>query len=246
MVIIRETPDHVLDEGVINELKKVNSTAVVDVLARNGYDPRYVYMPNVVTMNPGLRLVARAVTVRFLPARPDNIAEKPGGNESPEFAAFELAGPGDVIVMESMRNKIMSIGGDIKFLRLKQRGIDGLICDGGIRDMHTVQHYGIGLWGYGKTSNLGTRIGTPYSTNDAINVDGVLVNPGDYLIADDDGVVVIPRIVAPLIAPKAIEYDDLEEWIRRRLDKENLTPGKYYPPDDKVMKIYRNSKKSNE
>ena len=130
MVIIRETPDHVLDERVINKLKKVNSTAVVDVLARNGYDPRYVYMPNVVTMNPGLRLVARAVTVRFLPARPDNTAEKPGGNESPEFAAFELAGPGDVIVMESMRNKIMSIGGDIKFLRLKQRGIDGLICDG--------------------------------------------------------------------------------------------------------------------
>ena len=77
MVIIRETPDHVLDEGVINELKKVNSTAVVDVLARNGYDPRYVYMPNVVTMNPGLRLVARAVTVRFLPARPDNTAENP-------------------------------------------------------------------------------------------------------------------------------------------------------------------------
>ena len=45
-----------------------------------------------------------------------------------------------------------------------------------------------------------------------------------------------------MIAEKAIEYDDLEEWIRARLDKENMTPGKYYPPDDKVMAIYRAEK----
>ena len=141
--------------------------------------------------------------------------------------------------MESMRTKWMSIGGDIKFLRLKQRGIDGLVCDGGIRDMHTVKDYGIALYGYDKTSSLGTRVGTPYSTNDAINCDGVLVKPGDYIVADDDGVVCIPRVVAQDIAQKAIEYDYLEEWIRARLDRENLTPGKYYPPDDAVIAQYR-------
>jgi regulator of RNase E activity RraA len=174
-----------------------------------------------------------------VPARPDADAEKPAGEQSPEYAAFEMAGPGDVIVMESMRTKLMSIGGDIKFLRLKQRGIDGLVCDGGIRDMHTVKSYGLMLWGYDKTSNLGTRVGTPYSTNDAVSVDGVLVRPGDYILADDDGVVVIPRSVAKDIAKKAIEYDDLEEWIRRRLDEENLSPGKYYPPDEETFKLYR-------
>ena len=143
MAIIQSTPDHVLDSETIAKLKTVNSTAVIDILARNGHDPRYIYMPNIRTMNPGVRLVARAITVRFLPARADLMAEKPGGEESPEYAAFELAGPGDVIVMESMRTKLMSIGGDIKFLRLKQRGVDGLVCDGGIRDMHTVKDYGM-------------------------------------------------------------------------------------------------------
>jgi len=245
MAVIQPTPDHVLDKATIEQLKRVNTTAVVDVLARNGYEPHYVYMPNVRTMNPGQRLVARAITVRFVPARPDAMAEKPGGEESPEFAAFELAGPGDVIVMESMRNKRMSIGGDIKFLRLKQRGVDGLVCDGGIRDMHTVQDYGVGMWGLDKTSNLGTRVGTPYSTNDTIAVDGILVRPGDYIVADDDGVVVIPRGVASEIALKAIEYDDLEEWIRARLDKEQLTPGLYYPPDDAVIAMYRKEKAEN-
>ena len=243
MTIINDTPPQVLDQSTINKLKNVNTTAIIDVMARYNYDPRYIYMPNIKSMNPGKRIIGRAITVRFVPARPDAMIEKPTGEESPEYAAFELAGPGDIIVMESMRNKIMSIGGDIKFLRLKQRKVEGLICDGGIRDMHTVKDYGLGLWGYGKTSNLGTKIGTPYSTNDSINVDGVLVRPGDYMVADDDGVVVIPRKIVKDIAIKAIEYDDLEEWIRKKLDKENLTPGKYYPPDDKVMKIYRESKK---
>ena len=61
-------------------------------------------------------------------------------------------------------------------------------------------------------------------------------------IRQNDGVVVIPRGVAPDIAKKAIEYDDLEEWIRRRLDREQLTPGLYYPPDDEIMAMYRKEK----
>jgi len=153
MSIIKPTPDHTLDKKTIRKLREVNTTAIVDILARNGYDPKYVYMPNIRTMLPGIRIVSRAVTVRFIPARPDDVLEKLKGEKSPEYAAFEIAGPGDVIVMESMKNKVMSIGGDIKFLRLKQRKIDGLVCDGGIRDMHTVKNYGLGLWSYGKTSN---------------------------------------------------------------------------------------------
>ena len=196
-------------------------------------------MPNVKCMNPGKRLVARAVTVRFLPARPDGVADKPPGEQSAEYVAFEQAGPGDVIVMEALRTTLMSVGGDIKFLRLKQRNVDGLICDGGIRDMDTVKDYGVLFWGLGRTAALGTQFGYPYTANDSISVDGTLVRPGDYIVADDDGVVVIPRSIAPKIAQATIERDDLEEWIRHRLDKENLSPGKYYPPDEEIFSQYR-------
>jgi regulator of RNase E activity RraA len=233
------TPDHVLSQQQMDELRKINSTAVVDTLARNGFEPHHVYMPNIRNMTAGQRLVGRAVTVRFVPARPDADSEKPAGEASPEYAAFEYAGKNDVIVMEAMRDKRMSIGGDIKFLRLKQRGIEGLVCDGGIRDMHVVKEYGIKLFGYDKTSNLGTRFGTPYETNRPVAVDGVLVRPGDYIHADDDGVVVIPRASAAEIAQKAIEYDELEEWIRVRLDEQGLSPGRYYPPDDQTFAEFR-------
>ena len=239
MPIIQPTPAHVLDKATIRALHLINSTAVVDTLARNGYDPRYTYMPNIKNLTPGQRLVGRAITVRFVPARPDAVAEKPGGEASAEYAAFELAGPGDVIVMESMGTKLMSIGGDIKFLRLKQRKVSGLVCDGGVRDMHVVKDYGVKIFGLDKTSSLGTRIGFPYETNGTVTVDGVLVRPGDYIHADDDGVVVLPRAVAADIAQKALEYDDFEEWVRRRLDAEHLSPGKYYPPDEETFKLYR-------
>ena len=65
--------------------------------------------------------------------------------------------------------------------------------------------------------------------------------PGDYIVADDDGVVVIPRKISAEVAKAAIEYDDLENWIKNRLEKENLSPGKYYPPDKKTYEAYKKS-----
>ena len=217
--LVRPTPDQVLSVETRSQLALINTTAVVDTLVHSGYDTRYVFMPNLKSMNPGKRLVARAITVRFVPARPDAVKTKPSRESSAEYVAFEQAGPGDVIVMEAMRTSLMSVGGDIKFLRLKHRGVDGLICDGGIRDMDTVSEYGVSIWGLDRTAALGTQMGFPYTANDTVSVDGVLVQPGDYLVADDDGVVVIPRAIAPEIAKKTIERDDLEEWIRRRLDE---------------------------
>ena len=236
------TPPHKLNKKLRDQLKTINSSALVDVMARQfGYDPRYVLMNNVKPLNSGNRLVARAVTVRYLPARPDFDDMKPKNEKSPEYAAFELAGSGDVIVMDSMETSLMSIGGDIKFLRLKQRGIDGLICDGGVRDMGSVEKYNIRIWAYGKTSNLGTKIGTPFSTNEPVKVDGILVMPGDYIVADDDGVVVVPRQISKEVANAAIEYDKLEGWIKDKLDQQNLSPGKYYPPDEKTYEEYKRS-----
>ena len=239
---IKKTPAHRISKKLRIKLKEINTSAFVDVMARQfGYDPHTVLMDNVVPLNDGERLVSRAVTIRYLPSRKDFDEMKPKNEKSPEYAAFEIAAGGDVIVMSSMASNLMSIGGDIKFLRLKQRGIDGLVCDGGVRDMKSVDKYDIRIWGYGRTSNLGTTVGTPYSTNEPVRVDGILVMPGDYIVADDDGVVVIPRKISAEVAKAAIEYDDLENWIKNRLEKENLSPGKYYPPDKKTYEAYKKS-----
>jgi hypothetical protein len=79
-----------------------------------------------------MKCVGRAVTMRFVPARPDIAQDKPPGGDSPEYEAFEKCGPNEVLVMSSV-GPWDSVGGDIKFLRLKQRQIGGLVTDGSVR-----------------------------------------------------------------------------------------------------------------
>ena len=75
---INKTPSHRLNKKIREELKSINTSAFVDVMARQfGYNPRYVLMNNVMPLNDGSRLVARAITVRYLPARPDFDEMKP-------------------------------------------------------------------------------------------------------------------------------------------------------------------------
>ena len=105
--------------------------------------------------------------------------------------------------------------------------------------MKSVDKYNIRIWGYGRTSNLGTTVGTPYSTNEPVRVDGVLVLPGDYIVADDDGVVVIPRKIAAEVAVAAIRYDNLETWIKNRLEKENLSLENIILQIKKLMRLIR-------
>ena len=190
----------------------------------------------------GQSMVGRAVTLRFVPVRPDLQIDKPKDDLSPEYIAIEQCGSEEVLVIDAMGWEYSSVGGDIKFFRLKQLGAAGLVTDGGVRDSQTLKNYGFPVYSASTTAKQGGVEFLPWKVNDEIQCGGVLVRPGDILIGDDDGVVVIPRKIAPDIAKQAIEYDSLEEWIRERLDNENLTPGKYYPPDDSIIEMYRKSK----
>ena len=84
-------------------------------------------------LGPGMKMAGRAVTVRMVPQRPDIAADKPAGMDSPEYDAFEQASPNNVIVISSV-GPWESVGGDIKFLRLKQLDVGGLVTDGSVRD----------------------------------------------------------------------------------------------------------------
>ena len=84
-------------------------------------------------MFPGQKMAGRAVTLRFVFHRQDILADKPKGEDSPEYVAFELCGPNEVLVASAV-GPWESVGGDIKFLRLAQRKVAGLVTDGSVRD----------------------------------------------------------------------------------------------------------------
>ena len=92
-------------------------------------------------LGPGMKMAGRAVTVRMVPQRPDIAADKPAGMDSPEYDAFEQANPNSVICISSV-GPWESVGGDIKFLRLKQLEVGGLVTDGSVRDTDILLEYG--------------------------------------------------------------------------------------------------------
>ena len=221
----------------IQALRELPAAAALDALDGMGYTN--TQMLGVRSLIPGQKLVGRAVTVRFVPSRPDLRAKVIGGSESAEYRAMELCGPGDVLVMDAMGWWQPSSAGDIKLLRLKRRGAEGLVTDGSVRDLATLRTYGIGIFAAGETNKTMPSIMLPYDVNVAVQCGGVLVMPGDYLTADDGGVVVVPQQLVDEVVAKAREHEALEEVIKRQLEVEDVSPGKYYPFTEAAWDLYR-------
>ena len=170
------------------------------------------------------------------------LEDLPKKHESPEYKAFELCGPGKVLVASSV-GPWESIGGDIKFLRLFQKKAAGIVTDGSVRDSKALEKYNFPIFAHSFTSKQGPGIMLPFSVNDNINCGGILVRPGDYILGDDDGVVVFPKNLVNEIVSIAEEREDIEIMIKDELTKNPESPGKYYPFNDDTYKLYEELKK---
>ena len=189
-------------------------------------------------LQPGQNMAGRAVTLRFVPHRPDLAQDKPKGEHSAEYVAFELCGPGEVLVIDAMGWKYSSIGGDIKFFRLFQRRVGGLVTDGAVRDTNSLKEYGFPVYSAAHTAKQGPAEFWPWQVNDAVQCGGVLVRPGDAIVGDDDGVVVVPRSVVDEVIEIAHQREEVEEVIKAQLKVEQCSPGKYYPFNDLTWKLF--------
>ena len=179
-------------------------------------------------LDPSHKTVGRAVTLRFAPGRPDIAQDKPAGENSPEYEAFELCGPQDVLVMASV-GPWESVGGDIKFLRLMQRKIGGLVTDGSVRDTDEIKGYGFPTFCYSTTAKQGPAAMQPWECNGLISCGGVAVRPGDAVVGDQDGVVVVPAKVASTVYNIAHGREVIEEIVKEELSKNPGPPGRFYP-----------------
>ncbi len=185
---------------------------------------------------PGQKMVGRAVTLRFVPHRPDVLADKPKAEESPEYVAFELCGPNEVLVASSV-GPWESIGGDIKFFRLAQREVGGLVTDGSVRDTTELKDYGFPVFAHSSTAKQGPAVMQPWGVNEVITCGGVVVRPGDAIIGDNDGVVVVPAAMADRVLEIAAEREAVENVIKTELKRNPGSPGKYYPVNDNTWKL---------
>jgi regulator of RNase E activity RraA len=230
----------------LRKLAAVSNATVLGLLLRRGYAK--VYMEGVRTLAPGRRLAARAVTLRYLPSRPDlqkRIAfgrTADGMNDTPRWRALEALGPGDALVADAMRLGGVSTGGDVVFSRILTKGAAGLVTDGAVRDGLKVAAYGYPVFAGGSTPTVGEPNILPYSVNEPVQCGGVLVWPGDVVLGDDEGVVVLPSQLAAEILPEAVQHDEEEDALLEFTMKNRESPSRYYPFTDETRKIYEDWK----
>ena len=218
--------DGKISDEIVQRYKNVTVATVYGGVIQKCYEP--CFMREVQAFTPGEHLVGRAKTLRFVPPRIDIQKETQQGAESPEYVAMGSCEPGDVMVMDAMGKSWASIGGDVKILQLKMAGAEGLVTDGAIRDLDAVKEYGFKLFAGGRTGAVGIPDVWPYEANGTIQCGGVAVRPGDLIVGDDDGIVVVAAGIAEAVIDWVEEHEQAEEYIKALIESENVAPGKYY------------------
>ena len=219
----------------LQRLREIPTPTLIDALWVKDWPQAYVQGAR--PFQFGQRMAGRAVTLRFIPQRPDIASEKPKGIDSAEYVAFEMCGPGEILVVSAV-GPWESIGGDIKFFRLAQRNVGGLVTDGSVRDSNTLREYGFPVYSHSTTSKQGPALQQPWGVNEPISCGGILVIPGDAIIGDDDGVAVVPASMGDDVLETALEREAVENVIKTELRKNPQSPGKYYPFNDDTWKLF--------
>ncbi|MDL9980160.1 fumarylacetoacetate hydrolase family protein [Microbacterium candidum] len=167
-------------------------------------------------MHPGRKIVGTARTLRFVPGREDLFTSH-GGGYNAQKRAFDAVGEGEIIVIEARGETGSGTLGDILALRAHARGATAIVTDGGVRDYDAVAAVGIPVYSNGAHPAVLGRKHVPWDVDVAVGCGGTTVEPGDILVGDDDGVIVIPPALAEEVVDAALKQEEEDAWIADRV-----------------------------
>jgi regulator of RNase E activity RraA len=235
-----ETPDIVRpSKELVDGLAKIGSATASGELNRLGI--RSAHLQGLTSWMPGVAVAGPALTLQFMPKREDVYTAEEYADPERQLHRHVLyhAQPGDIVVVDARGDMGSGVFGDMMLTYFKGRGGSGVIVDGCIRDYPKAKRLGLGLWLRGVTPNYHTQTAIfPYAVNVPVACGGVLVFPGDLIIADDDGAVVVPATLAPALLQAASEHVEWEDFSRLRLS-EGGDLRKYYPLSDEAQPEYQ-------
>ena len=222
-------------QEVLDGLKSIPSVTVYSGVCNFG--SALCVCEGLANLTPGRqRFAARARTLRFLPLRPDLASERTGDDDELEYLAMGRCGPGDVLVADIMGSTKDVVAGDVKLLALAMNHADGVVIDGAIRDLDVVVEEDYGLTVYARQRSFhGSLAATPAEENGQIQCGGALVRPGDLMVGDNDGVLVVPSWMAEAVLEWALEHEEAENYVKQKIRSEGVSPGRYYPPTAELI-----------
>lgn len=220
---------------LVQQLKEIAAATVCGQLLKLGFTN--TYMTGIRPLLPGTKIVGPAITVRYVPSREDLLDISP--EERPllaDFRAVEMVESGDIIVCDVAGCCGASTFGDCMLTRVQVRGGSGLVVDGAVRDLPFIKKLSMPVFVRGLHDAPGPRAIWPADLNVPIQCGGVLVTPGDIIVADDDGVVVVPRGKLRQVVEMGLEEEALEAFVRNKMRAEGVPIGEFYPPTEKTKR----------
>ena len=219
-------------------LEKVTTATLTTVLLKKGVRRSYLAGPMPFTSGGFERIVGEAFTLRFVPAREDLATPESWASPISTRAAIEAMPEGVICVADAMGVTDAGIFGDILVQRMKIRGVAGLVTDGVMRDGAGVRSVDMPIWCRGLAAPASVAGLTFVGWNEPIGCGGAAVFPGDVIVADGDGAVVIPKAMVAAVAEAALEQELYEGWVHREVIAGVPLPG-LYPPNEETKARYQ-------
>ena len=214
------------DRTLIDALRTVSTATLTTVLLKKGL--RKVWMRGTKPIRPGQpRLVGRAFTLRFVPAREDLATPESWGAPISTRAAIEAMPAGSIAVVDAMGCQEAGIFGDILCARMAHRGVAALVTDGVVRDVAGVLGTGLPVWCNGVAAPPSVAGLTFVAWQQPIGCGGVAGFPDAWVVVDDDGAVLIPQALVGDVAAAAVEQERMEAWIMDEVGRGEALPGLY-------------------
>lgn len=230
---------------IITKLKKVSTATIATCLFKRGL--KHQFIQNVIRLSSNNEnMVGEAFTLRYIPAREDlnpvSVFQDP---KHPQRVAIETCPEGAVLVIDSRKNARAASAGSILVTRLMKRRAAGIVTDGGFRDSAEISNLNFPSYHQRPSAPTNLTLHQAIDINVPIGCGDVAVFPGDILVGDQDGVMVIPLNIAEEVAIECESMTLFEDFVLEEVNKGKTIIGLYPPTDSKTLILFEAWKKSN-
>jgi regulator of RNase E activity RraA len=228
-----------------DRLKRVSTATLATALYKRGLRSQFIQDVRPLH-HVAESMVGEAYTLRYMPAREDlNTLAVFRDRGHPQRKAVEECPPGAVLVMDSRKDARAASAGGILVGRLKARGVAGVVTDGGFRDSAEIATLGIPAYHQRPSAPTNLTLNQAIDINVPIGCGDAPVFPGDVVVGDADGVIIIPAHLADEVAAEATEMTAYEDFVTEKVAEGRSILGLYPPTDEKNLAEFAEWRKAN-
>lgn len=226
--------DYILSDATRKIYEGVSTATLCTALFKRGLRNQFIQDVRPLSQKPK-NMVGQAFTLRYIPAREDlnqlAVFQNP---DHPQRAAVEQCPPGSVLVMDSRKDARAASAGSILVSRLMVRGVAGVVTDGGFRDSPEIAELNIAAYHNRPSAPTNLTLHQALDINQPIGCGDVAVWPGDVVVGDREGVIIVPSGIADEIANEAREMTAFEDFVTEEVLKGRSIIGLYPPTQEQA------------